>query len=311
MIKGIDVASYQSESYGTAGLDFVVVKATEGVGYKNPKYAAQVAHGRAAGLVVGHYHFVSSSASMDAQAAFFVSTASEKPGEFLVLDWESPGVNGAEKDEFIRKTKALAPGIKVGLYCNKDYWKNRDHTSYAGDFLWIADPDSPAGHPNVVHPWLIHQYGSPGGMDLDVANFATRETMREWAGSKPPVASGGTAIPSRPKPHPVPAPKPVPKPTPHYAAFPGTSFFRLGRNHPLITAMGKRLVAEGYKGYKVGPGPKFSRADMAAYSWWQKKLGYSGTTADGIPGKLTWVGPQGSHRSDRRSVWRLRSRTSP
>lgn len=82
--------------------------------------------------------------------------------------------------------------------------------------------------------------------------------------------------------------RPAPKPVPHYAAFPGSSFFRLGRVHPLITAMGKRLVAEGYKGYKVGPGPKFSRADMAAYSWFQKKLGYSGSDADGIPGAKSW-----------------------
>lgn len=80
----------------------------------------------------------------------------------------------------------------------------------------------------------------------------------------------------------------TPKPKPVYAPFPGASFFRLGRKSPLITAMGKRLVAEGYKGYKSGPGPEFTRADMAAYSWWQKKRGFSGKSADGIPGKQTW-----------------------
>ena len=81
---------------------------------------------------------------------------------------------------------------------------------------------------------------------------------------------------------------PAPKPAPHYAAFPGSSFFRLGRKDPIVTAMGKRLVAEGYKGYKKGPGPEFTRADMAAYSWWQKKLGYKGSDADGIPGAKSW-----------------------
>jgi len=264
MIKGIDVASYQSDSYDTTGLDFVVVKATEGTNYKNPRYAAQVAHGRAKGLVVGHYHFVNSSASMDAQATFFVKTATEKSGEFLVLDWESPGVDDAEKNEFLRKTKALAPGLKVGLYCNKDYWKNRDHSNYAGDFLWIADPSSPAGKPGIAPGWKIHQYSSAGGVDRDVADFANRGAMLVWAG------------------------KPVAKPSPHYAAYPGASFFRLGRKHPLITAMGKRLIAEGYKGYKKGAGPEFTRADMAAYSWWQKKHGYKGKDANGIPGKKTW-----------------------
>ena len=56
-VKGIDVASYQSSTFPTAGLGFVMVKVTEGTGYLNPRYAAQVAHARAQGMVMGHYHF--------------------------------------------------------------------------------------------------------------------------------------------------------------------------------------------------------------------------------------------------------------
>lgn len=81
---------------------------------------------------------------------------------------------------------------------------------------------------------------------------------------------------------------PTPKPKPVYAPFPGSGFFRLGQNHPLILAMGKRLVAEGYKGYQVGPSQKFERGDIKAYAWWQRKLGYSGKDADGYPGKASW-----------------------
>lgn len=80
----------------------------------------------------------------------------------------------------------------------------------------------------------------------------------------------------------------APKPKPVYAPFPGTSFFRLGKRHPLILAMGKRLVAEGYKGYKVGPSDTFERGDIKAYAWWQRKLGYEGSDADGYPGKTSW-----------------------
>lgn len=263
MIKGIDISGYQPENFSTTGIDFVVVKSTEGTSFVNPHYMGQVAHARKAALVVGHYHFVNDK-SPDAQAAFFVGTATEKPGEFLVLDWENPAVSDAEKNEFIKKTKALAPGLKVGLYCNKDYWRNREHSNYAGDFLWIADPSSPAGHPNVVHPWTIHQYSSAGGLDRNVASFANRGAMAVWAG------------------------KPVPKPKPVYAPYPGANFFKIGRKSPLITAMGKRLVAEGYKGYKKGPGPEFTSADKAAYGWWQKKNGYKGLDANGVPGKKTW-----------------------
>lgn len=86
-----------------------------------------------------------------------------------------------------------------------------------------------------------------------------------------------------------PVPKtPAPKPKPVYAPFPGSSFFRLGKTHPLVTELGKALVRAGYKGYASGPGPEFTRADIKAVAWYQRKLGYSGSDADGYPGKTSW-----------------------
>lgn len=82
--------------------------------------------------------------------------------------------------------------------------------------------------------------------------------------------------------------EPAPKPTPIYAPYPGRSFFKLGRTSKLITAMGKRLVANGYRGYRQGPGPTFTLADKRAVTWFQKKQGWSGEDADGIPGPETW-----------------------
>lgn len=82
--------------------------------------------------------------------------------------------------------------------------------------------------------------------------------------------------------------KPPVKPKPIYAAFPGQGFFRLGKKHPLVAEMGKALIRAGYKGYKVGAGPEFTRADIKAYAWWQRKLGYTGSAADGYPGKSSW-----------------------
>lgn len=77
-------------------------------------------------------------------------------------------------------------------------------------------------------------------------------------------------------------------PAPEYEPFPGSGFFAEGRNSPVITAMGRRLVAEGCGRYEVGPGPRWSEADRKSYAAWQRKLGYSGSAADGIPGKASW-----------------------
>lgn len=79
-----------------------------------------------------------------------------------------------------------------------------------------------------------------------------------------------------------------PKPTPVYAPFPGAGFFRIGRTSKVITAMGKALVREGYKGYRVGPGPVFTYGDKKAVKWFQLRHKELAGDADGIPGPLTW-----------------------
>lgn len=77
-------------------------------------------------------------------------------------------------------------------------------------------------------------------------------------------------------------------PKPQYEPFPGAAFFHTGRKSPIVTAMGRRLVAEGCGKYKQGPGPNWTNVDKASYSAWQRKLGYTGADADGLPGKTSW-----------------------
>ncbi|MGW6920857.1 peptidoglycan-binding protein [Streptomyces sp. NPDC054950] len=84
-----------------------------------------------------------------------------------------------------------------------------------------------------------------------------------------------------------PAYKAAPKPV-TYAPFPGAEYFRKAPRSALITRMGKRLMAVGCGAYKSGPGPQWTDADKASYAKWQRKQGFTGTDADGWPGKSTW-----------------------
>ncbi|MDQ0794590.1 peptidoglycan-binding protein [Streptomyces sp. B1I3] len=77
-------------------------------------------------------------------------------------------------------------------------------------------------------------------------------------------------------------------PTPRYQPFPGASFFTGRTSSPVITAMGRRLVAEGCSSYAVGPGPRWTDADARSYTAWQRKLGFRGSDADGVPGRTSW-----------------------
>ncbi|APC46302.1 endolysin [Streptomyces phage BRock] len=92
-------------------------------------------------------------------------------------------------------------------------------------------------------------------------------------------------------------PKPVePKPTtpskpaqPTYEPYPGKAFFVDGKKSPIIAAMHKRLVAVKCNAYKSSRNTDvWGSGDEASYKLWQKKQGFSGSDADGIPGKQTW-----------------------
>ncbi|CAL9537980.1 peptidoglycan-binding protein [Streptomyces sp. MS2A] len=75
---------------------------------------------------------------------------------------------------------------------------------------------------------------------------------------------------------------------PRHQPFPGAGFFTGRTSSPVITAMGRRLVAEGCSEYAVGPGPRWTDADRRSYAAWQRKLGFRGADADGIPGRTSW-----------------------
>ncbi|MFF7977772.1 peptidoglycan-binding protein [Streptomyces sp. NPDC007901] len=77
--------------------------------------------------------------------------------------------------------------------------------------------------------------------------------------------------------------------TPAYQPFPGAAWFRKNPKSAIVTAMGKRLVANGCSAYSAGPGPQWTQTDRASYAKWQRRLGYTGSSADGWPGAKSWA----------------------
>lgn len=83
----------------------------------------------------------------------------------------------------------------------------------------------------------------------------------------------------------------TPTPThPAYEPFPGSAFFHAGRHSPIITAMGRRLVALGFgKHYATGPGPNWTNADRWNVRDFQLSRADLRGDADGYPGPKTWA----------------------
>ncbi|MFE2578853.1 GH25 family lysozyme [Streptomyces sp. NPDC059378] len=184
MLKAIDISSLQIHP-DMDGVNVVLIKASEGRTYANPRRYAQEKAARDGGRQVGWYHFLWPG-NIQAQAEWFVRCADPQPGDVLACDWETTtsrtAATCAEKDAFLAAVKKLRPRLRIILYCNLDFWKRHDTTSQCGDGLWIADPGAVAGKPRVKHPWVIHQYGIRGGQDVDVCNFASVQAWKDWAG---------------------------------------------------------------------------------------------------------------------------------
>jgi hypothetical protein len=144
-----------------------------------------------------------------------------------------------------------------------------------------------------VHSWGVAN-AWPMGRPVDFTSHRSEsvwETQGGWyghsqvpenthqdPGSWPAFVSATPAKPSAPK----------------YEPYPGEAFFMkngkpaLGKESPIFTAMGKRLVAVGCGRYRVGPGPTLGQADVDSYEAWQRKCGYSGAAASWPPGPTTW-----------------------
>jgi hypothetical protein len=82
---------------------------------------------------------------------------------------------------------------------------------------------------------------------------------------------------------------PTPPAHPVHQPYPGAAWFHARPHSPVVTAMGRRLVAEGCSAYRQGPGPQWTEADRESYARWQRKLGYTGADADGWPGAASWT----------------------
>lgn len=266
-IRGIDVASYQPEKPDLTGMDFCIVKATEGTTYVNPDHEEQVAHARAQKRVVGHYYFARPG-SMTKQVDYFLKHAKAQTDEFLVMDWEDDGISGAQKDEALKYLKSKSGGRKVLLYCNVNFWLNKDTTSFAADGLWIAQYGVGAGKPKIKHPWVIHQY-TDSPVDTNVTRWKTRADMAAWAGTKPPAKKPTvdlSKLVAAAKKDPPKSGSPV--------------------SYSEAKTVEAALKAEGLLSAVYVDG-HFGTQTKSAYAAWQRRLGYTGKDADGIPGSTS------------------------
>jgi len=202
MLKGIDISKWQNTSAVDLAQDFVIVKATEGVGYVDPTCDTKYQYAKSKGKLLGVYHFAHPDLT-DAvsEADFFVNNTTgywQNKEAILVLDWESGNladVNWALT--WLRRVRDRT-GVKPLIYMSASTISRANWSPVVNeDFgLWIAgypnkynvaNPPVPAEGemPYNTSPWgfaAIWQYTSSAGtLDRDVA-YMSREAWGKYAG---------------------------------------------------------------------------------------------------------------------------------
>ena len=200
--EGIDVSHWQGTidwaKVRGAGKTFVIAKATEGVGFKDDKYAINKAGAMGQGLKFGAYHFAQPANDPIKEADWFVNNSSYQRGMLIpTLDLERTGGRGPTalttwvKAWLGRVSDRL--GVKPMMYVSPSFWRaNLNDTRWFADngygILWVAhwgttSPSVPASNWGG-RSWTFWQYSSDGSVpgisgrvDLNRYRFATFDAV--------------------------------------------------------------------------------------------------------------------------------------
>lgn len=213
-MNGIDVSRWQPANITElVDYDFVIIKATEGLGYVSPFCDLQYQSAKKRGKLLGVYHFASG-LSPEAEADYFINNVQGYIGEaILVLDWEANAISlGADwVRRFVRQVKARTnvPPIIYGSQSPLSAHGIPQVAQEENCALWVAayPNDSPTGYrdESMLLGSVIRQYSSKGqlagyGGWLDLnKSILTPEQWKKYAQGQ----RDGS---------PAPAPTPVKKP---------------------------------------------------------------------------------------------------
>jgi lysozyme len=134
VLLGVDVSHYQGViDWTKTGVDFAFAKATEGNGFRDGAFAANVHGLRTAGKVPGAYHFLTAGGAA-AQADWFCSVA---PADCIhALDVEGSGLDVAG---WVKQYRFHYPTKTLLIYTGRDLW-TRAGGGHGASFgpLWAA-----------------------------------------------------------------------------------------------------------------------------------------------------------------------------
>ena len=192
-IAGIDVSKHNGDIDFNQVRDddyqFVYIKASEGMTYKDDAFDRNYRAARKAGLKVGAYHFFRKNRTGEEQASNLLSAIRGKELDLpLVIDLEDDWGNGAgvSRQEALERVMDMievlnGKGYQVMIYTNLDGY-NKYYKDMLGDHdLWLCSFTSPDQLTSLPHCFQQFSHeGSVRGIEGKVDLNVFRGSRGEW-----------------------------------------------------------------------------------------------------------------------------------
>ena len=169
---GIDISSYQgyidwAKVSSDKDIRFVYIKATEGATYHSPHYAHNVTQARRHGLLVGSYHYLTSSSTIDEQFANFSKFALKSVQDLIpMLDVEVRGDWSRSQlidsvDKFCQLVEDLY-GVQPMIYSTMGFYNKNLTPHFNKHHLYIGRYSNTEPEINWEGEYTIWQYSETG-----------------------------------------------------------------------------------------------------------------------------------------------------
>ena len=162
------------------GIAAVILKATQGIGFADPAFAPRLANARAAGLLVGAYHFMDAQSPVE-QMAHFLSVVGATDGTLLVVDFEAYEISQPtvmQAAAAVMTVKSVTGRFPV-LYTGR-YMLNAPNAMLSQCPLWLAEYGSRPVCPPGWSQWKLWQHtdGRVGSGPMTVAGIGPCDRSR-------------------------------------------------------------------------------------------------------------------------------------
>lgn len=192
-VRGIDLSAHNGNidfyAVKSDGIEFAVLKATEGASFKDARFAQNYRGAVKAGLKVGAYHFFRFDVSGAVQALNMLHSIDKRkldlPLMIDVEEWTNP--QDVATDDVLNQLEQMVDclkqhGYRVMLYTNKAGHRRFLQDRFSDLPLWICSFTDPPTK-GEWHLWQYDHHGSVAGVkghvDMNVFN-GTHEDWMQW-----------------------------------------------------------------------------------------------------------------------------------